>query len=293
MRRFVARWVAPVATVGVVAAMSPPVANAEHRHEIQQMVRVVGTGHSVHLSRSRVYAGSIRFKVSTTNAHGGSAITLFRVRRGHRLAQVFAALRKEFDPATGAKGTRDLRRAAVFRGLADVDGTSETVTEHLRAGTYYAMDLSGSLPASGRPALTRLRVRHAKPRIEQDSDLASRVRVRVAHDRFHAPRRWPHRGTYRFTNRDDTLHFMEIIPVKRGTSDAEVQAALTSPNQSGPPPFFRDGPSGGNDVVSPGRTLQVTYNLPRGTYVLACFVIDEETGMPHALMGMHKVVILK
>jgi hypothetical protein len=37
----------------------------------------------------------------------------------------------------------------------------------------------------------------------------------------------------------------------------------------------------------------VTYNLPRGTYVLICFVSDEETGMPHALMGMHKVVILK
>lgn len=36
----------------------------------------------------------------------------------------------------------------------------------------------------------------------------------------------------------------------------------------------------------------MAYNLPAGTYVLLCFVADDVTGMPHALMGMHKVIQL-
>ena len=36
----------------------------------------------------------------------------------------------------------------------------------------------------------------------------------------------------------------------------------------------------------------MTYNLPPGTYVLLCFIADDENGMPHAFMGMHKVIVL-
>jgi hypothetical protein len=37
----------------------------------------------------------------------------------------------------------------------------------------------------------------------------------------------------------------------------------------------------------------VAYHLPRGTYVLMCFVADDMTGIPHALMGMHLVIELR
>ena len=37
----------------------------------------------------------------------------------------------------------------------------------------------------------------------------------------------------------------------------------------------------------------MTYDLPRGTYVLLCFVADEVTGEPHAVMGMYLVVELR
>jgi hypothetical protein len=47
------------------------------------------------------------------------------------------------------------------------------------------------------------------------------------------------------------------------------------------------------NVLSPGRTAQLSYKLPAGTYVLLCFVPDAETGEPHAAMGMHEVVTLK
>jgi hypothetical protein len=84
---------------------------------------------------------------------------------------------------------------------------------------------------------------------------------------------------------------MVLQPVKKGTTDKQVADFLASGSQ-GAPPFAGSGPSVANDVVSPGYSLQVTYDLPEGTYVLLCFVADDVTGKPHALMGMHKVVVL-
>lgn len=40
----------------------------------------------------------------------------------------------------------------------------------------------------------------------------------------------------------------------------------------------------------PGRVIRVSYNLPRVTYVLLCFVADDMTGLAHAIMGMHLVI---
>jgi len=180
-------------------------------------------------------------------------------------------------------------------GLAGVNkGYPEVATTYLQPGTYYLMDLANP-PKGGPPTVSTLTVGSNRTSFEQDSDLHSQVSVQATSaDRFIAPSSWPSRGTYTFTNTSDTLHFMTMMPVKPGTTDAQVQAAFSAPPsaQQGPPPFALMGPSGGNDVVSPGRSLQVSYNLPPGTYVLLCFIPDDKTGMPHAVMGMHKVIVL-
>ena len=173
-------------------------------------------------------------------------------------------------------------------GLADVvPGWPEVVTENVTPGTYYLMDLGNSvLP----PALTTLTVRRAGPHIEQDSDLRSQLTaMATSADRFIAPRNWPHAGTVTFKNVSDTLHMMDIQRVKPGTTDQQISDFFNGTNPNVP---FLPGPTGGNDVTSPGVTLQLTYNLPPGTYVLLCFIADDQTGMPHAFMGMHKVIVL-
>jgi hypothetical protein len=299
MRRSFLRGVAVVVTVGAVVSLEATSALASERGggERQQVVDVSGNGSAVHLDRSHLHAGSIRFRVHTTNPStpdgGGSQVTMFKPKNGATVQKVLADAAEEFG-GNPAQGTRDLTHDATFYGLADVvASTPVTVTETLSPGTYYLLDLA-SPPTSGPPAVTPLTVDDHRAGIEQDSDLRSQVTVKaVEPDRFVAPRSWPRRGTFTFTNRSDTLHFVSIEPVKPGTTDKQVQAYFDSGSQQ-PPPFLLEGrPTAGSDVISPGRSLQLTYSLPKGTYVLLCFVADDETGMPHAMMGMHEVVVLR
>lgn len=289
-----------LAGVAVVATAAPALAGGTHQETrkegshrlLQQQVAVVGHGNSVTLSTDHVFAGSIRFAVSTTNKDG-SEVSLFRLKPGKTLTDLYTALADEFSstPLTAAKGTREIVATAIVRGLADVvPNYPETVTETLSPGQYYAMDLA--TPPSGPPALTPLKVLWGGRHVAQTSSLYSQVSVKTVDEHFLAPRVWPHQGTYTFTNWSDTIHFMQLQPVTPGTTDQQIQAYFASGSQA-PPPFMVQGPSGGNDVVSPGYSLQVSYELPPGTYVLLCFVADDQTGMPHAVMGMHKVVVLK
>lgn len=110
-------------------------------------------------------------------------------------------------------------------------------------------------------------------------------------DTFVSPDVLPAAGTITVRNTSDTIHFMDVSPVKDGTTDADIQAFF-APQPQGDPPFAQ-GPEIEMGVLSPGRQADITYNLPPGTYVLLCFVADDQTGRPHALMGMHKVVTLK
>jgi hypothetical protein len=289
------RSAAVLMTAGALVAVGTSSALAGTSSSAVQTVSVVGNGSSVHLSKSSVTAGTVRFTVSTTvpiATGGDSEITLFKLRNGATLTRLLADFRDEFTgyPSIAARGTRELVRDASFHGLADVvQGFPMSVTENLTAGTYYLMDAGTAPPTLS--SFTRFTVRPAYASAVRPA-LTSQFTVQLTSaDRFVAPRNWAHKGTVTVANVSDTIHFMNLVPVKAGTTDKQVQAYFDSGVQT-PPPFALQGPSGGSDVLSPGASLQLTYNLPAGTYVLLCFVADDVTGMPHAVMGMHKVVVL-
>jgi hypothetical protein len=161
-----------------------------------------------------------------------------------------------------------------------------SVTERLRAGTYSS---SISKP-----------LRAARRRWRRCASAAARTSDATAHQ----PRRacsWTApiasyrrarcvRGLIRVHNVSDTLHFLSLAPVKPGTTDANVQAFLDGSSSASP---LIDGPGAELNVLSPARQARLSWNLPPGTYVMLCFIADDETGMPHAVMGMHKVVVLR
>lgn len=284
----VAAVVMPGSAVAAPARLSQ--ARLSHHH----VVSVVGDGSRVSINHSALRAGRVTFSVRSTNSGDGSSITLFRPRRGHTLNEVFADLGEEFspDPSTAANGTRDLVRDLHSYGLADVSPARGTlVTRTLRPGTYYLIDL-GTPPTDGPPAVTTLTVKaHSGYRPAVAGRRVSATVKMTSRDTFKVSGSLPARGTIRVANVSDTLHFMSLERVKKGTTDKQVQQAFAA-DASGPPPWALSGPEMGTDVLTPGQALNLSYRLHPGTYVLVCFVADDKSGMPHAFMGMHKVVHL-
>jgi hypothetical protein len=46
------------------------------------------------------------------------------------------------------------------------------------------------------------------------------------------------------------------------------------------------------DALSPGQTNWMALNLAPDTYIALCFVPDDGTGLPHAVMGKIQVYIV-
>lgn len=292
LRKLAVLMVAP--TVAVVAAQGAAVAAPAAHHHRHHFVSVSGDGSHVSVNHAVLHAGRVTFSVRSTNTGNGSNITMFKPRAGHTVEQVFTDLGEEFsgDPSTAAKGTRDLVRDLRAYGLADVSpARGALVTRTVRPGTYYLMDL-GTPPTSGPPALTTLTVqRHGGYRPAAVHRAASATVKMTSTDRFKVRGSMPARGTIRVVNASDTLHFVSFQRVRKGTTDRQVQQYFASGNQA-PPPWAVQGPEMGTDVLTPGQSLKLSYRLHPGTYVLVCFIADDKSGMPHAIMGMHKVVHL-
>lgn len=100
----------------------------------------------------------------------------------------------------------------------------------------------------------------------------------------------PAKGTFWFKNADRTVpHFVILQQVEEGTTTDEVLKFLQT--EEGPPPFLKAGMETAS--ISSGRSMTVNYDLPPGQYVIMCFFPDPNMGgMPHALMGMLKMIHL-
>ncbi len=100
----------------------------------------------------------------------------------------------------------------------------------------------------------------------------------------------PAAGTVKFVNQADQPHFLVLQRVKDGTTSAQVRKYVESGSQRNPPWALRASADSG--VLSPGKKQLISYDLPAGRYLVACFWPDYFTGMPHFSMGMWKLVDL-
>jgi uncharacterized cupredoxin-like copper-binding protein len=90
-----------------------------------------------------------------------------------------------------------------------------------------------------------------------------------------------------FTNNGKEPHFAGLAKVAPGKTVDDVRAALVAPPSAAPtgPPPFED--YAGMPTTDPGRSAQLTLNLPAGTYALFC-VLPSPDGLTHAHKGMVK-----
>jgi len=238
---------------------------------------------TVHMSSNRIalssgntiHAGRIVFKVVT--GKGDHTLQIARLRNGYTLQQAGADLNKAF--SGDIKAIRRVDSNIVFRGGAEARPNKPgAMAVELPAGQFVFIDQNSN-------AFTMVKVvGKATPR----QTLPNRSRIALFTYGFDTmPTAIPHSGWTLVTNRADQPHFLEIQHVKSTTTGADVRR------------LFR----GGKDTISlPGRTTMGVltqgqhegfhYDLPRGKYLIACFWPDRFTGMPHAFMGMWKLIIL-
>jgi hypothetical protein len=111
-----------------------------------------------------------------------------------------------------------------------------------------------------------------------------------------AARALPAQGTITIKNAGNRPHRLNLIPVRPGTTRAQLGAYLRKTgarDNAPPPPFALNGPQLGTADLSGHQQMQLTSTLPAGTYALIDFNQDMTSGRPEALEGMYAIATLR
>ncbi|MFD0573824.1 hypothetical protein ACFQ0T_37140 [Kitasatospora gansuensis] len=240
--------------------------------------------------------GLVTFHV-TTDDPAGRALQVFRPKAGITLDQVLADFTKAVastDPADTANGISAVEHEAeALGGVTVVPAVAGSATTEISPGTVYLLDFTAFLQDQSAPVLRSLEL-CAGP----SADLAEfpdgiviteETAWPALPDRERHTGGRPVPGPQRLGRdpRDDAPAGPRRHHRRPAPGDLRCHPGSNPPPQGGPAPS----PSASGDL--PGRTaLYHAEHLPPGTYALICFVPDHESGLPHAFLGMHKVVVL-
>jgi len=236
------------------------------------------------------------FRVTTTDP-GGAYIGLIGLRKGVSLQRYLADLEQAYDETdreAAMAGSRAVERDVVmYGGAAVLPDAPVTFTPRLRPGTYYLIDFKDVGSPGLADKVRKLRVvghgGAVVPRAE-----AEIVQVQTADGpRFRAPAQLRAGAAVRVTNRSRQFNEAIFMPVREGTTRAQVGAffAAMEGGPAAPYPFI-GGPVG-MVPLSPGRSTVISAELRPGTYALVTWVTDYRTGRMHAAQGMNEIITVR
>lgn len=247
---------------------------------------------------SSVHAGTVEIEFTNSGSVEHMA-QLFKLKPGvsqsyfiEELDEVFTAT----SPSDTAQKIRDLLAIASAGGGADGEqpGSTEQVIEHLTPGRYVVVCLEAT--PQGTPhfmlgmanALTVTGPDHFTTPASNGTIIETDHSITVPSVIRHSQPL-----TLRI-NVSSQTHEFQLSSVPAGTTKAELLACLTNPPGSPlctltAPPVDVTGAA----ALFPGGSHWIELNLKPGTYAAWCFVPDIHTGMPHALMGMITVFVVR
>jgi hypothetical protein len=242
---------------------------------------------------STLPAGWVALEVTTPDTSGGLFLHYlqgFRPRAGVTPEQVVEDLRLALgsDAAGRAEGMRALLRdAELLGGAAPEAGTAVVVWLPLTAGPAWFVDLNDFFVPGQVVNLQR---------VDVIGSFAGRPPIATAHasmtmaggvPRFVARSAVPETATLMVTNRSHEAHELVLQRLLPGATDADIQRYFEGAGESP----FAESKVRGLAAISPGRTAFLRIDrLPPGTYAMQCFAADIETGVPHTVGGMHRVI---
>lgn len=226
---------------------------------------------------STLPAGRTRVVLDNTNGAEPHQATLVRLNDGVTSSDYLAALAQSFDAAT--------ERGKLLGGPnSAAPGKDSGVVVDLKAGNYAVLCLIPS--PDGTPHVVKGMMRdltvteaEAKPRSK-----AKKLPVLpLSEYQFKVPKQLG-RGAVEILNKGKEAHEAVIAKLPPGKTIQDVVAWVTPPFVPAPGPQpFED--VGGTAPMAPGTRVRLDTGLPKGKYVLLCFIPDA-SGTSHLKLGM-------
>lgn len=227
-------------------------------------------------------------RIAAVSHEADQEVTLLHFLPGYSYADFVAdGKRAQGQGAAARTAVAHVFANTVFDGGINLfSGQSADFTVTLEPGIYYLGEMTN------RPQLTRIRVTGD----QSTGTTPSTATITATDSSYRVTGELPAKGTITITNAGRHAHRANLIPVKPGTTRAELGAYIrkTRGNDNAPAPSFAlNRPQLGTADLSPGRRMQLTYDLPAGTYALLDFDHDLNTGRPNTLEGMYAIVTVR
>lgn len=156
-------------------------------------------------------------------------------------------------------------------------GESQTVTQVLEPGAYYAFDTEGGEPSVDSAPVVEVSGEASDETVEADETID-------AFDYgFEAEPLSSGKVEVAFDNTGDQPHHLLAAPLTGDNTAEDVERFFET--EKGKPPFAEKGFLS-TAVIEGGEGQLVNLDLEPDRYVLFCFISDREGGPPHALKGM-------
>lgn len=272
--------VAGAGFTGGAAAASPHsshVARVAHSGTVTT-VGVTATVKRISMSRHTIPAGPIEFDVSTNDSRSHT-VQLARLRNGYTLQQAHHDINKAFKGDVDA--IRRVDTKIVFRGGVQVKpGKPAAFDVNLPAGDWLMLDQQGQ-------GLAKFTVKGKSSNAALPATQGSITAFTYGFGWSGPIRR---SALIRFSNHADQPHLLVMQHVADSTTYKQVRQEFKKPRRGRP--SWALGGSTQAGVLSPGTSEDMTIYLPAGKYLILCFWPDRDTGMPHAFMGMYKLITI-
>ena len=206
------------------------------------------------------------------NTKGEGDLQLIRIEGDHDPDEVLEGL----EAATRGKAFPAWFFAAGGVGTTE-GGDTQTVTQVLEPGTYYAFNTEGDLPAAGSIPAMEVTGDASDETVEADET------IDAFEYGFEAESLSSGKVEVAFENTGAQPHHLLAAPLKGDSTAEDVERAIKS--EKGPPPFDEKAIQA-TAVIEGGEGQLVNLDLKPGRYVLLCFITDRQGGPPHALKGM-------
>jgi len=286
--RYCAAATALLMTAAVGLAASGGAAEAAGTHHAgakaskSLTMKITSTKKGPVLSKHRIRPGFTTFKL-VHKSGGQAALELLRLKSGYSFKHLSRDVPKITGESVDLKALRRIERNVVFYGGMDVSKkvpSAKFAADVDRAGKYYVVNIFAGGHASF------LAKGHHQRRSHPSAD--GRINA-AAGNVWQSKGTLAHKGWMRTTNNANEPHFVELDGVVDTATDQDVADWFNNP--AGPPTWM-SGTSFNTEVISPGHTFYWKFSLPTGRYAIDCFFPSKVNGMPHAFMGMYKVVTL-